>query len=229
MVKITLSLWDCSGQERFDFFKTDFFKGCASVGLIFDLTCPDTFDEVDKYIEEIRERSGNIPILLVGNKNDITEKNGNTIPREKIIQKVNQYNLFEYVETSALKDTNVDKLFYRLAITAILDFRPRLGEIVDPNHFRFKVLLAGAATVGKSSLIKKFANLEIEQDYKITIGLDLMTRDIEIPDEDLPKEVLEKMSATASLQKSNSQVEVNRTILNESEVIKKKNLFKKDG
>jgi hypothetical protein len=31
------------------------------------------------------------------------------------------------------------------------------------------------------------------------------------------------------LQKSNSQVEVNRTILNESEVIKKKNLFKKYG
>lgn len=206
MVKITLSLWDCGGQERFDFFKTDFFKGCASVGLVFDLTNPDTFDKVDKYFEEIRERSGNIPILLIGNKNDIMEEIGEIVPREKIIQKVNQYNLFEYVETSALKDTNVDELFYRLVITALLDLRPRLGEIIDSNHIRFKVLLAGAATVGKSSLIEKFAHLKIEQDYKITVGLDLMTRDIEIPDEDLPKEVLEKIKTAASLLKNRSNV-----------------------
>jgi GTPase SAR1 family protein len=191
MVKITLSLWDTGGQERFDFFKTDFFRGIAAVGLVFDVSRPDTFDKIDEYFNEIRERSGNIPIFLIGNKNDLTYSIGETIPREKIIQKVNQYYLFEYIETSALENTNVENLFYRLTITALLDFKPRLGEIIDTNHFRFKILLAGAAAVGKSSLIRTFTKKTFEQDYKLTIACDFMTQDLEISDSDLPKETLE--------------------------------------
>jgi len=229
MVKITLSLWDVGGQERFEFFKTDFFHGCASVGLIFDLTRPDSFDKVDEYFEEIRERSGNIPIVLVGNKNDLKEDIGETIPREKIIQKVNQHNLFEYIETSALKDVNVDKLFYRLAITALLDFRPRLGEIINNNHFRFKVVLVGVAAVGKSSLIKKFARLTIEQDYKLTVGLDLVTKDIEIPSEDLPREVLKRIKAARPLLKQELSAEVSDNVSSASETPLNKNFLKKHG
>ena len=143
MLNITLSLWDTGGQERFNFFKTDFFKGVAAVGLVFDLSRPDTFDKIDEYFDEIRTRSGNIPIFLIGNKHDLREDIGETIPREKIIQKVNQYYLFEYIETSALENKNVYNLFYRLTITALLDFKARLGEIEDTNHFRFKILLTG--------------------------------------------------------------------------------------
>ncbi|UCD02416.1 MAG: hypothetical protein JSV23_05240 [Promethearchaeota archaeon] len=191
MLNITLSLWDTGGQERFDFFKTDFFKGVAAVGLVFDLSRPDTFDKIDEYFNEIRELSGNIPIFLVGNKNDLKEDIGETIPREAIIQKLNQYYLFEYIETSALENENVQKLFYRLTIAALLDFKQRLGEIIDSNQFRFKILLTGAAAVGKSSLIRTFTKRSFEQDYKLTIGLDFMTQSLEIPDEDLPKETLE--------------------------------------
>jgi len=46
IVKITLSLWDVAGQERFDLFKTDFFHGTAAVGLVFDLSRPDTLKEL---------------------------------------------------------------------------------------------------------------------------------------------------------------------------------------
>jgi len=191
MFKITLSLWDTGGQERFNFFKTDFFRGVAAVGLVFDVSRPDTFDMIDEYFNEIRERSGNIPIFLVGNKIDLIEDIGETIPREKIIQKVNQYYLFEYIETSALENENVEKLFYRLTITSLLDFKPRLGEIVDSNYFRFKILLTGAAAVGKSSLIRTFTKKSYEQDYKLTIACDFMTHNLEIPDNDVPKETHE--------------------------------------
>lgn len=187
-MKLTLSLWDIAGQERFEFFKTDFFSGVAAVGLVFDLSRPDTFDSIEEYFDDIRERSGNIPIILVGNKNDLKKDIGVTIPREKIIQMVNQYSLFEYIETSALERKNVDKLFYRLALTALLDFKPRLGEVIDSNHFRFKILLVGAAAVGKSSLIDSFVKNELEESYKLTLGLDFIIQDLEIEDEDIPKE-----------------------------------------
>ncbi len=190
-MKVTLSLWDIAGQERFDFFKTDFFNGVATVALIFDLSRPDTFDNIDEYFNDLRERSGNIPIILVGNKNDLKKDIGEIISRDKIIQKVNQYNLFEFIETSALENKNVEKLFYRLAIISLLDFRARLGEIVDSNHFRFKILLVGAAAVGKSSLINAFVKKKFEENYKLTVGLDFMTQDLKIQDDDLPKETQE--------------------------------------
>ncbi|MFX1390730.1 MAG: ADP-ribosylation factor-like protein [Promethearchaeota archaeon] len=196
MVNITLSLWDIGGQERFDFFKTDFFKGVAVVGLVFDLSRPDTFKEIDEYFNEIRDQSGNIPIFLVGNKKDLIEEIGKTISRKKIIQKVNQYFLFEYIETSALNNENVERLFHRFAITALIDLQPRLGEIVDSGHFRFKILLVGAAAVGKSSLIRTFTEKEFEENYKLTVGLDFMTQTLEIDEEDIPKETRDLVKKT---------------------------------
>jgi small GTP-binding protein len=188
-LKITLSLWDIAGQERFDFFKTDFYKGVTAIGLVFDLSRPDTFENIDDYFKDIRKRSGNIPIILVGNKNDLEKDVGIVIPREKIIQKVNQYHLLEYIETSALENYNVDQIFKKLSLISLLDLKPRLGQIVNPNHFRFKVLLVGDAAVGKSSLIKTFIEKKFEENYKLTVGLDLVTKDFEVLEEDLPKEV----------------------------------------
>ena len=193
MINITLSLWDTGGQERFGFFKTDFFKGVAAVALVFDLSRPDTFDSIEEYFEDIRELSGNIPIILVGNKDDLKKDIGEMIPREKIIQMVNQYSLFEYIETSALENLNVEKLFHRLSLTALIDLQPRLGEIIDSNHFRFKVLLLGAAAVGKSALITVFTKKKFEENYKLTVGLDFMVQYIEIEEEDVPNETLNFM------------------------------------
>ncbi|MFX1573261.1 MAG: GTP-binding protein [Promethearchaeota archaeon] len=187
-MRVTLSLWDIAGQERFSFFKTDFFNGVATVALVFDLSRPDTLENIDEYFKDLREHSGNIPIILVGNKNDLKKDIGEAVPKDKILQKLNQYNLFEFIETSALEKNNVDKLFYRLALISLLDFKARLGEIINSDHFRFKILLVGEAAVGKSSLIKSFVNKEFEADYKLTVGLDFMTQDLEIRDDDLPKE-----------------------------------------
>ncbi len=190
-MKVTLSCWDIAGQERFEFFKTDFFQGVAAVGLVFDLSRPDTFDNIDDYFDDIREQSGNIPIILVGNKDDLKEDIGVTISRERISKMVNNYNLFEYIETSALNRKNVDDLFYRLALTSLLDFHPRLGEVINFSHFRFKVLLVGAAAVGKSSLINSFVKKKFEENYKLTVGLDFMIQNLEIEDEDIPAETHE--------------------------------------
>jgi len=193
LINIALSLWDTGGQERFGFFKTDFFKGVAAVALVFDLSRPDTFDSIDEYFEDIRELSGNIPIILVGNKDDLKKDIGEMIPREKIIQMVNQYSLFEYIETSALENINVEKLFHRLSLTALIDLQPRLGEIIDSNHFRFKVLLLGAAAVGKSALINVFTKKKFEENYKLTVGLDFMVQDLDIEEGDVPHETLNFM------------------------------------
>lgn len=184
-----MTIVDTGGQERFSQFKSQFFKGTASAAVVFDLSRPKTFEKIEIYINEIRKTAGNIPIILVGNKSDLKESVGETVPHEKIVQMMNQHNLFEYIETSALQNKNVDNLFNRMAVMSLLDLRPRLGEIQGENHFLFKVLLSGSAAVGKSTLIKTFIDDEFTENYQLTIGVDFMTHDFKISNEELPEEV----------------------------------------
>ncbi|HEY0089374.1 MAG TPA: GTP-binding protein [Candidatus Lokiarchaeia archaeon] len=196
-MKITLSLWDIGGQERFEFFKTDFFKGTAAVGLVFDISRPDTLQYIDNYVSDIRKENGNIPIILIGNKFDLKKDVGETVYREEIIQKIHKENFVEYIEVSAKTNKNVEKLFKKLAIVSLADIRPRLGEIIDMNNFRFKILLLGDAGVGKSSLLKSFFNEKLDNNYKLTIGLDLLRRDFNIPNEEIPIEIQELLKSAA--------------------------------
>jgi len=196
-LKITLSLWDIGGQERFEFFKTDFFKGTAAVGLVFDISRPDTLQYIDNYVSDIRKENGNIPIILIGNKFDLKKDVGETVYREEIIQKIHKENFVEYIEVSAKTNKNVEKLFKKLAIVSLADIRPRLGEIIDMNNFRFKILLLGDAGVGKSSLLKSFFNEKLDNNYKLTIGLDLLRRDFNIPNEEIPIEIQELLKSAA--------------------------------
>lgn len=187
-----------AGQRRFNFFKTDFYKGCAAVGLIFDLARPDTFQNVIKYCKDIRKQSGNIPIILVGNKEDLEEDVGESVSREKIVELVNQYNLLEYIPTSALQNKNVNLLFNRLALASLLDLQPRRGVLVD-NRFNFKILLVGDAAVGKSSLIRTFVEKKFQEDYKLTVGIDFMSQDFSIPDHELTNETRERMKRAVEI------------------------------
>lgn len=196
-MKITLSLWDIGGQERFEFFKTDFFKGTAAVGLVFDISRPDTLQYIDSYVNDIRNVAGNIPIILIGNKFDLKKDIGETIYREEIIQKINKENFVDYIEVSAKTNKNVEKLFKKLAIVSLADIRPRLGEIIDSNNFRFKILLLGDAGVGKSSLLKSFFKKKLDNNYKLTIGLDLLRQDFNIPNEEIPIEIHELLKSAA--------------------------------
>lgn len=48
------------------------------------------------------------------------------------------------------------------------------------TNFVFKVLLLGDGAVGKTSLISMFTKGFIKQDYKMTIGVDIMTKTVQI-------------------------------------------------
>ncbi len=45
--------------------------------------------------------------------------------------------------------------------------------------FKLKVLLCGPAAVGKTSLIYRFIKSKFNADYKLTVGVDIMTKDVE--------------------------------------------------
>ncbi len=45
--------------------------------------------------------------------------------------------------------------------------------------YKLKILLCGAAAVGKTSLIHRFIKEKFKTDYKLTVGVDILTKEVE--------------------------------------------------
>jgi len=73
MVKLTI--WDTAGQERFRTLTSSYYRGCQGIILVFDLTRPETLQNVQNWLKEIDVFTGTpAPVkLLVGNKADLPD------------------------------------------------------------------------------------------------------------------------------------------------------------
>lgn len=47
------------------------------------------------------------------------------------------------------------------------------------SSYKLKILLVGPAAVGKTSLIHRFIKSRFQKDYKLTVGVDILTKDVE--------------------------------------------------
>jgi small GTP-binding protein len=48
------------------------------------------------------------------------------------------------------------------------------------SAYKIKVLLCGAAAVGKTELIKPYVKSSFQSDYKLTVGVDILTKDVQL-------------------------------------------------
>jgi Ras-related protein Rab-1A len=70
---IKLQIWDTAGQERFRTITNAYYKGADGIVVVYDITHPQSFDNIEKYwINEIESYADkNVEMLLLGNKSDI--------------------------------------------------------------------------------------------------------------------------------------------------------------
>ncbi len=98
-IQCKLQLWDAGCQGRFSFLRPMYYGRALGIFLVFDLTNPSSFEHLPLWIEELKARiNAEVPILLVGNKSDLTDQRA--IPIEKINKFTRKFNLY-YIETSA--------------------------------------------------------------------------------------------------------------------------------
>ncbi len=108
----TLSIWDIGGQQRFQFIRNSFFKGASGVIAVFDITRYATFNPgIINWINEVRQFCGDIPIVLIGNKNDLEEvREVSSTDEELLAQQIH----CAYLETSAKTGLNISEAFINL-------------------------------------------------------------------------------------------------------------------
>ncbi len=107
-MKICYSLWDIAGQDRFKVMRGMFFRGAMGSLVVFDLTRRQSFENAENWIKEALEESPNQVFILVGNKNDLENRE---ISTEEGKAKASELGAIDYIETSALTGENVGEAF----------------------------------------------------------------------------------------------------------------------
>ena len=72
---VKMQIWDTSGHEAFKSLTKSYYKSSAGVMIIYDITNRESFNNVQSWLEEIREHANpKFTGILVANKNDLEKK-----------------------------------------------------------------------------------------------------------------------------------------------------------
>jgi len=125
---IKAQIWDTAGQERYRAITNAYYRGAVGALLVYDITKQSTFDNVEKWLKELREHAEpHIVVMLVGNKSDL--KNLRAVKQEDASAFAEKHRL-AFMETSALESSNVDMAFQTIIteIYKLLNRKSILGD-----------------------------------------------------------------------------------------------------
>ena len=111
--QVKLQIWDTAGQESFRSITRSYYRGAAGALLVYDITRRDTFQHLNRWLEEAKQHAQpNMVILLIGNKNDLEHRR--TVSIEEGQSFANEHGLL-FLETSAKTAYNVEQAFLNTA------------------------------------------------------------------------------------------------------------------
>ncbi|KAJ3275436.1 hypothetical protein HK104_003895 [Borealophlyctis nickersoniae] len=124
--RIRVHVWDTAGQERYRAITSSYYRGANGAMIVYDISKRNTFDNLNRWLKDMRDQTETgIPIMLVGNKSDLTESRA--VATEEAKEFAEQNELF-FLETSALNSSNVQ-----------LAFRNIVEEIYNRNSRKMEV------------------------------------------------------------------------------------------
>ena len=127
---VRLQIWDTCGQEIYHSSMKNFYRSALCILVVFSLESLDSFNRVNKWIEEIQENNSEDSILvLIGNKSDLTQPR--IVPRETIEDYCKKNGIENYFEASAKTGENVHEIFKSLVKKLFIKFAL---PIIDDNN-----------------------------------------------------------------------------------------------
>ncbi len=108
-----LYFWDLGGQKDKLFANEYYFDQAYGAIIVFDIVNRKSFEDLDFWISKLKELSGDVPFIIVGNKSD--EINKKEVSTKEAKEKAAEFGV-EYIETSAKLNENVVEAFEMLAI-----------------------------------------------------------------------------------------------------------------
>ena len=127
--KIKIIFWDTAGQERFHSLSSGTIKNSQGIIICFALNDKQSFENVVLWLEDVRNVSEKIPIVLFGNKCDLVDER--KVTKEEIDRFVKKNDLV-YFETSAKEKINLEEGFQKI-------FADAYATVVEQNA-KFELL-----------------------------------------------------------------------------------------
>ena len=109
--QVRIQIWDTAGQEKFNSLIPSYIRDSTVVVFVFDITSRRSFDSLEKWAKMVNE-TANPKIIVVGNKCDLEEMR--EVSAEEGTRYAEQKDS-KYIETSAIKPSNITELFTMLA------------------------------------------------------------------------------------------------------------------
>ena len=112
---VKLQIWDTAGTEKYRSITSSYYRGSHCALIVFDLTSKESFESLPTWIENYYKNCNqefDKNVIMIGNKNDLSEKRD--VTQEKINDFIKLNNLV-YFETSAKTGENVDESFQYIA------------------------------------------------------------------------------------------------------------------
>ncbi|OHT07403.1 GTP-binding protein ypt5 [Tritrichomonas foetus] len=106
---VTLDVWDTAGQEKFRSMGTMYYHNADIAVAVFDVTSPQSFDDLEKWIQSFKEHSKSDYVVIVGNKIDLPNEL-HKVTQEDAENWAAEQNC-ECFFTSATTGENVNELF----------------------------------------------------------------------------------------------------------------------
>ncbi len=111
--RIKLQIWDFGGEERFKIFLPVYARGSSGGIFMYDLTRKNSLGNITSWINIFKKNltgeEGEIPILGVGGKKDLSEESAITSENSKSLAK--KHKLYDLIECSAKTGENIEKIF----------------------------------------------------------------------------------------------------------------------
>jgi small GTP-binding protein len=129
---VEINIWDTSGHPRYRQIAVNYYKGVLGVIIVYDITNLESFQNLNSWLNEIKNESSNACKILVGNKNDLEKDRKVTFEQGK--EFANQ-NGMKFFETSVKENNNVKEIFLTIAKEIIqLNTNTKTNEKKEKNE-----------------------------------------------------------------------------------------------
>ena len=106
--KVKFQIWDTAGQEKYMSINKNLFQRVQGIILMYDITVPKSFENLNKWMSVIKQLADGIPLILIGNKIDLEKER--KISKERGQQFANDNNI-DIFESSGKSGVNVEESF----------------------------------------------------------------------------------------------------------------------